>query len=103
MDSNTFSDLKTAYDAVSITNEINERRAIINTYRQYGYLDRDNAIKIIQDLRIKDAEVASVTSAKLAVSRIPFDLAPDHSIIAELEMQEDVLAIKLANMSLNNS
>jgi hypothetical protein len=102
MDNNTFSNLKNAYDAGSLLRELRERKALIDAYHQYGYLDRDNAIKKIQDLRIKDAEVAAATSAKLAVSSIPFEQAPSQSIIAELEMQAEILAAKLLKMSVNN-
>lgn len=90
------------YDAVSLARDIKERKEIIDTFCRYGYLDRDNAIKKLLELRGKDSEVMTITSAKLVVSSIPFEQASNHDIVAELEMQMGILSGKLADMALKN-
>ena len=59
-----------------------------------GYLDRDQAIKKIVELRQTDAEVAAVTSARLVVSSMPFSSVSNQGIVAELQMQIDILSAK---------
>ena len=91
---------KNIYDAVSLARDIKEREDIIDTFNRYGYLDRDNAIKKILELRGKDPEVLTITSAKLAVTSIPFEQASNQDIVAELEMQMGLLSGKLADIAL---
>ena len=85
-------------DIINITKDISDRRQIIQNYYSTGSLDRDNAIKMIMQLRSTDIEVAEVTAAKLTVSRIPFNEATDQSVVNELQMQVDVLLAKLGLM-----
>ena len=88
-----------AYDVSSMTKDILDRRQIIQHYRLTGFLDRDNAIKKITELRLTDNEVAKVTTAALAVKSIPFSLASDQDIIGELQIQIDILTAKLLGKS----
>lgn len=78
----------------SLIKDIAEREKIISDYKKYGILDRDKAIKKIQELRIKDKEV-EITIAKLATFSIPFSMSSDEQIIAELDMQKTILEAKL--------
>ena len=86
--------LKKGYDCASILKDILERKQIIDNYHLTGYLDRDQAIKKIVELRQADAEVAAVTSARLVVSSMPFSSVSNQGIIAELQMQIDILSAK---------
>ena len=83
------------YDKISNLKHINERNQIIQRYQLTGYLNREEAISKILELRSKDKEVLSVTEARLKVSSTPFSEATDQAIIAELKMQVDILTAKL--------
>lgn len=82
-------------DINSLIKDIAEREKIISDYKKYGVLDRDKAIKKIQELRIKDKEVEEITIAKLATFSIPFSMSSDEQIVAELDMQKEILKAKL--------
>ena len=85
---------KKGYDCASALKDILERKQIIDNYHLTGYLDRDQAIKKIVEIRQTDAEVAAVTSARLVVSSMPFSSVSNQGIIAELQMQIDILSAK---------
>ena len=87
--------IKKAYDKASILKDINDREQIIRTYQLTGHLDRNKAIEKIQELRLTDEDIAMATTARLAVSSTPFAQVPDQGIIAELQMQINILAAKL--------
>lgn len=89
---NTSTDYKNNKE--SLIKDIAEREKIISDYKKYGILNRDKAIKKIQELRIKDKEV-EITIAKLAIFSIPFSMSSDEQIIAELDMQKTILEAKL--------
>ena len=82
-------------DTVSLIQNISERQNIIEKYRKTGDLDRKDAITKILKLRGTDREVLLATSARLALSAIPFEHCSDEQIIAELKMQVEILAGKL--------
>ena len=86
---------KETYDKASIQKDIDDRMQIINHYRTTGQLDRIKAIEKIQELRIKDKAVASVTTARLVVSSIPASQASDQAVIDELQLQIGVLTAEL--------
>lgn len=90
---NTSTDYKNNKE--SLIKDIAEKEKIISDYKKYGILDRDKAIKKIQELRIKDKEV-EITIAKLATFSIPFSMSSDEQIIAELDMQKTILEAKLS-------
>ena len=87
--------IKDIFDKESMSKDITERENIICNYQRYGLLDRDNAIKKIQELRVKDADVLAVTSANLVVSSIPFSQSTNDQIVDELIMQRNILQAKL--------
>ena len=82
-------------DKVSILKDIDDRKQIIRNYELTGHLERNEAIKKIQELRLTDGDVAFITTAKLAVSATPFSQTPDQAIVAELQMQIEILTAKL--------
>lgn len=84
-------------ELINITKDIADRSQIIQNYYSTGILDRDNAIKMIQQLRMTDSEVAEVTAIRLIVSSMPFNEASDQGIVNELQMQVEVLLAKLGN------
>ena len=86
---------KEIYDKASIIKDISERKEIIDKYNLTGFLDRQSAIDKIRKLRMTDEHVAATTAARLVVSSVPFDQASNESIIAELQMQLDVLIVKI--------
>ncbi|MBP3857290.1 MAG: hypothetical protein IK990_16930 [Ruminiclostridium sp.] len=88
--------IKTAYDISSIKKDISERQEMINDYLNTRRLDRDKAISKIQELRLTDKKVATVTAVKQLQFSVPFDQAPDENIVAELKMQVDILSAELA-------
>ena len=87
---------KKAYDIASISKDIQERQEMINEYQMTKRLDRDKAISKIQELRITNENVATVTSIKLAQYSVPFSEVPNENIVAELKMQMDILSAELA-------
>lgn len=90
---NTSTDYKN--DINSLIKDIAEREKIIFDYKKYRILDRNKAINKIQELRVTDKEVEEITTAKLAVSSIPFSMSSNKQIIDELDMQLDILKAKL--------
>lgn len=87
--------IKRAYDIDSIRKDINERTEMINTYLTTRRLDRNKAISKIKELRKIDENVATVTAVKLAQYSVPFSEVPNENIVAELEMQVDILTAEL--------
>ena len=83
------------YDNASIQKDIDDRMQIIQHYQRTGQLDRPKAIEKIQELRIKDNDIAAVTSVRLAASSVPASQASDQVIIDELLLQIRVLTGKL--------
>lgn len=84
-----------SFDNASLIKDITERDNIIRNYQLYGFLDRDDAIKKIMELR-SDNDVATVTSINLSVSSIPFNQSTNDQIVGELAMQKDILESKLS-------
>lgn len=85
---------KETYDRASMLKDISDREQMINIFRRTGYLDRDKAIQKIQELRLSDTDVAAATTARLAISSTPFSQVSDQGIIAELQMQLEILSAK---------
>ena len=88
--------IKKAYDIDSIRKDINERQQMINEYQMTRRLDRDKAISKIQELRLTNKNVATVTAVKLVQHSVPFSQVSDESIIEELKMQVEILKADLA-------
>lgn len=84
-----------AMDTASLLQDISERQHMIEKYMIAGELDRNDAIHKIIELRNTDHEVLIATSARLTVSATPFELCRDDQIVAELQMQMEILMKKL--------
>ena len=87
--------IKNEFDKTSLIKDIGERDSIIFNYHKYGSLDRNEAIRKIQELRIKDKDIAAAAAANLAVSSTPFSQSTNDQIVGELVMQRDILQAKL--------
>lgn len=87
--------IKDAFDKASLTKDIDERDSIIFNYQRYGWLDRDAAIKKIQELRISDEDIAAAAAVNLSVSSIPFSQSTNDQIVGELAIQRHILQAKL--------
>ncbi|HIR26598.1 MAG TPA: hypothetical protein IAB84_01360 [Candidatus Choladousia intestinigallinarum] len=87
--------VKDIFDQESIMKDIVERENIICNYQKFGLLDREHAIKKIQELRICDEDIAVATSIRLSVSSISFNQATNDQVVGELIMQRDILQAKL--------
>lgn len=91
---------KTNYDRASMLKDISERKQLIDEYRSTGYLNREKSIRKIQELRLTDSDVSAATSIRLATSRTPFAQATDEAIAAELQMQIDILSMKMTKLNI---
>lgn len=83
-------------DKEKLIKDIADRNFIINQYRLKGNIDRAEAIRKINELRISDNVVATITATKLLSYSVPFNCATDEQVIAELKMQVDILNAELS-------
>lgn len=74
--------IKQTCDNSTLMKDLTERQQIIQLFNCTGYIDRDNAIKKIKELRVTDVDVAAITSAKLVTNSILFDNATNEGLIA---------------------
>lgn len=82
-------------DKEKLIKDIADRNFIINQYKLTGSIVRAEAIRKINELRISDKVVATITATKLSSYSVPFDCATDEQIIEELKMQVDILNAEL--------
>ena len=87
--------IKDEFDKVSLIKDIREIDSIVFNYQRYGSLDRNEAIRKIQELRITDKDIAAATAARLATSSTPFSQSTNDQIVGELLMQRNILQAKL--------
>ena len=87
--------IKDEFDKVSMIKDIKEIDSIVFNYQKYGLLDRNEAIRKIQELRINDKDIAAATAARLAASSTPFSQSTSDQIVGELLMQRNILQAKL--------
>ncbi len=92
--------IKDIFDKESLIKGITERKNVICKYQETGFLDRNDAIKKIQGLRINDEDVAVVTSVKLATFSVLFNQSTNDQLVGELIMQRDILQAKLIKKQL---
>lgn len=78
------------FDKASLIKEIHERDIIICNYQKCGFLDRDDAIRKIQELRKGDKDIATATVVNLSVSSTPFSQSTNDQIVRELAMQRNI-------------
>ena len=87
--------IKDEFDKVSLIKDIREIDRITINYQRYGSLDRNEAIRKIQELRINDKDIAVATAVRLAASSTPFSQSTNDQIVGELLMQRNILQAKL--------
>ena len=87
--------IKDAFDKASLIKDIDERNSIILNYERSGFLDRDNAIKKIMELRTSDEDVAIATALNTSKNSIPLIQSTNNQLVRDLAMQRDILQAKL--------
>ncbi len=85
-----------AMEIASLEHDISERQKIIDRYFSTGWLDRNDVITKICNLRSTDQEILQITTAQLIVSATPFEQCSNEQLVGELKMQKDLLEGKLA-------
>ena len=87
---------KDIMDTASIQKSIEEREKMINWFKAFGTLDRDDAIHKILELRNTDQDVLTVTAGTMmAGGSTPFSDCPNAQLVNELQMQANILKAKL--------
>ena len=82
-------------DKLSIEKDIIERRQIIQEYQRTRFLDRNNVISKIIELREKDDQFALVTCAMISPNPVLLEQLTDKGLIEELQTQIRILEAKL--------
>lgn len=82
-------------DTESLIKDIKERDDIIQNYRITRSLDRDNAIRKINELRKTDNDISRVAIIQTAISSTSLYQATNDQIVNELIIQNAVLRAKL--------
>ena len=87
--------IKDMMDKESLIKDINERNIIIQNYQITRSLDRDNAIRKINELRKTDNDISRVAIIQTAISSTSLYQATNEQIVNELIIQNAVLKAKL--------
>lgn len=91
-------------EKIRIGAEIAKRESIIGNYSQTGYLDREIVIDLIKNLKETDIDVKAVSSLKeMQCGTIDLNIAPNNTLIFNLQIQLDVLKAKLAKIALEET
>ena len=86
-------------DKLFIEKDILERKQIIQEYNTTGFLDRNNAISKIIDLRERDGQVALIYCVSLPREPVLLEQLTNKGLIDELEKQITVLEAELLNIN----
>lgn len=95
---NPIRDTKEHFDKVDLAKSIEERELIINRYIQTKFLDREDAIRKIVELRRSDAKVGVIYAA--SPKGRPLEESPDSVLVENSKMQATILAAELAEKEL---
>lgn len=87
--------IKDMMDKESLIKDINERNIIIQNYQITRSLDRENAIRKINELRKTDDDIWRVAMIQTALSPMSPYQATNEQIVNELIIQNAVLKAKL--------
>lgn len=90
-------------DKISLIEDIDDRNKIIEHYKQFGILDRNDAINKIRELRVTNSDVAKATTIALFNGGTPFDYCSNDQIVSELIMQRDILQNELIKKQLEET
>ena len=89
------------FEKMKISREIAERKNLILHYNRTGDLDRETAKNLIRNLKETDIDVKVVSSLKeMQCGTIDLNIAPNDTLIFNLQIQLDVLEAKLAKIAL---
>ena len=88
--------IKDILDKQKLQQDIDERNAIIAQYYETGYLDRDNTIQKIRELRLTNEKVAKITIPTVSVNAVPLACLTNARLIDELNMQISILKAEIA-------
>lgn len=91
--------IKDILDKQKLQYDINERNSIIAQYYETGYLDRDNTIQKIRELRLTNEKVAKITIPTVSANAVPLVYLTDAQLIDELNMQISILKAEIAAKS----
>lgn len=91
---NPIRDTKDQFDMSDLAKSIEERQLIIDRYIQTKYLDREDAIRKIIELRKSDAKVSAIYA--VAPKGRPLEEYPDSVLVENLKMQVTILETELA-------
>lgn len=83
---------------IAIERSIKERQDIVDKYRKFGEIDRDEAISKIRSLRLTDSRVRDMTAIELMIHPTPFEDATNDQIVGELQMQVLILSAELSEI-----
>lgn len=88
--------IKDILDKQKLQQDIDERNAIIAQYYETGYLDRNNTIQKIRELRLTNEKVAKITIPTVPVNAVPLACLTNVRLIDELNMQISILKAEIA-------
>ena len=89
------------FEKMKISREIAERKNIILHYNRTGNLDRETAKNLIRNLKETDIDVKAASSLKeMQCGTIDLNIAPNDTIIFNLQLQIDVLEAKFVKIAL---
>lgn len=93
--------IKRECDKASLIKDIIEREDIICRFQTTGFLDREDAIKKIEAILFKDAELTLATAVKQAQSgSVNLHQADNNLIITNMQFQVVFLKTKLTKLEL---
>lgn len=91
-------------EKIRIGAEIAKRESIIANYSLTGFLDRGTVIGLIKNLKETDIDVKVVSSLKeMQCGTIDLNIAPNDTLIFNLQIQLDALKVKLAKIALEET
>lgn len=89
------------FEKTRISTEIEKRKNIISDYYHTAVLDRERAKNLINTLKETDVDVKAASYLKeMQFGTIDLNIAPNDTLIFNLQIQLDVLEAKLAKIAL---
>lgn len=92
---------KDQFDMSDLAKSIEERQLIIDRYIQTKFLDREDAIQKIVELRKSDAKVGVIYA--VSPKGRPLEEYPDSVLVENLKMQVAILAAELAEKEIERN
>lgn len=90
-------------EKIRIGVEIVKRESIIENYIQTGFLDRKTVIDLIKNLKETDIDVKAAFLNEMQLGTIDLNIAPNNTLIFNLQIQLVVLETKLAKIALEGT